>query len=98
MTDVHGTLLMEGTDCLGGGTDTPVVSQRSEAGQGILGNKVGRGKYDMWYDWVTKAIVTSCMSVGIPLAERLDLSCLAITAVFFVCWGRNDQKSGFLVS
>ena len=28
VTDVHGTLLMTGTDRLGGGTDTPVVSQR----------------------------------------------------------------------
>ena len=70
---VHGTLLMAGADRLGGGTGTPVVSQRSEAGQGILGSKAGRGKYDMWYDWVVKALVSSCMSVGRPLAERLDL-------------------------
>ena len=70
MADVHGTLLMAGADRLGGGTGTPVVSQRSEAGQGILGSKAGRGKYDMWYDWVVKALVSSCILVGRPLAER----------------------------
>ena len=32
----------------------------------------------MWYDWVVKALVSSCMSVGRPLAERLDLRCLAM--------------------
>ena len=50
MTDVYGTLLMAGVDRLGGGTGAPEVSQRSESGQGILGIKVGRCKYDMWYD------------------------------------------------
>ena len=40
-------LLMAGTDRLDGGTDTSVVSQRSESGQGILTVKVGRGKYDV---------------------------------------------------
>ena len=74
MTDVYGTLLMSGVDRLGGDTETPVVSQRSEAGHGILRNKAGRGKYDMWYDWVVKLLVSSCMSVGSPLTERLDLS------------------------
>ncbi len=58
MVDVHGTLLMTGTDRLGGDTGTPVVSQRSEAGQGILGSKVGRGKYGMWYDWVVKSLIS----------------------------------------
>jgi len=51
---VHGTLLMSGADRLCGDTGTPVVSQRKEAGKGILGRKSGRGKYDMWYDWVVK--------------------------------------------
>ena len=74
-------LLMTGTDRLRGDTDTPVVSQRSEVGQGILGIKAGRGKYDMWYDWVVKALVSSCMSVGRPLTEHLDLPCLVITVV-----------------
>ena len=64
VSDLHGTLLMEGDDRLGGGTDTPVVSQRSEVGEGILGIEGGRGKYDMWYDWVVKSIVSSFMSVG----------------------------------
>ncbi len=59
-------------------SDTPVVSQRSEAGQGILGSKAGRGNYDMWYDWVVKALVSSCISVGCPLTEHLDLSYLTI--------------------
>ena len=44
---MHGTLSMSGVDRLGGDTDTPVVSQRSVAGQGIQGSKTGRGKYDM---------------------------------------------------
>ena len=57
VTDVHGTLLMTSTDRLGGDTGTPVVSQRSEGGEGILEIKSGRGKYDMWYDWVVKEIV-----------------------------------------
>ena len=43
-----------------------------------MGSQGGRGKYDMWYDWVVKALVSSCMSVGRPLAERLDLPCLAM--------------------
>ena len=77
MDDVHGTLLMTGTDRVGGDTGTPVVSQRSEVGEGILGSKTGRGKCDMWYDWVVRALVSSFMSVGRPLTERL-----AITVVF----------------
>ena len=76
---MYGTLMMTGTDRLGRGTVTPVVSQRSEVGQGVLGRKSGRGKYDMWYDWVVKEFVSSCMSVGRPLSEHLDLSCLVMT-------------------
>ena len=96
VADVHGTLLMAGADRLGGGTGTPVVSQRSEAGQGILGSKAGRGKYDMWYDWVVKALVSSCMSVGRPLAERLDLPCLAITAVNILEAGGLTKPEKFI--
>ena len=72
-------LLMTGTDRLDGGTGTPGVSQRSEAGRGKLVAKTGRGKYDMWYDWVVKALLSSCMSVGRSLAERHDMPCLAIS-------------------
>ena len=54
MTDVHGTLMMSGWRYR-----YTVVSQLSETGQGILGSKTGRGKYDMWYDWVVKALVSS---------------------------------------
>ena len=64
-------LLMTGTDRLDGGTDTSGVSQRSETGRGKLGAKGGRGKYDMWYDCVVKALLSSCMSVGRSFAERL---------------------------
>jgi hypothetical protein len=58
---------MAGADRLGGGTGTPVVSQRSEAGQGILVAKSGRGKYDVLYDVVCKAVM-SFMSSGCSLA------------------------------
>ena len=44
-------LLMAGVDRLDGGTGTPVVSQRSESGQGILGAKEGRGM------WLWSAVV-----------------------------------------
>ena len=40
-------LLMTGTDLLGGDTDTPVVSRRSESEQGRLCVTGGIGKYDM---------------------------------------------------
>jgi hypothetical protein len=42
---VRQNLLMAGSNRLGGGTGTPVVSQRSESGQGILGVKAGRGVF-----------------------------------------------------
>ena len=74
MTDVHGTLMMGGVDRLSGGTGTPVLSQRSERETGVLGSKTCRGKYDMWYDWVVKTLVSSCMSVRLTLTEHLDLS------------------------
>ena len=48
---------MTGSDRLGGDTVTPVVSQRSETGEGILGRKSGRGKYGVWYDWVVKTLM-----------------------------------------
>ena len=72
---------MAGADRLDGGTGTPAVSQRSEVGRGKLGAKAGRGKYDMWYEWVVKALLSSCMSVGRSFAERPDMPCLAITAI-----------------
>ena len=74
------TLLMTGTDLLDGDTGPSTISQRSEAGRVKLGVKSGRGKYDMWYDWVVKALLSSCMSVGRSFAERPDMPCLAITA------------------
>ena len=51
-------LLMAGPDRLGGRTGTSVVSQRSEAGQGILVAKSGRGNYDVWYDVVCKVVMS----------------------------------------
>ena len=45
------------------------MSQRSEAGRGILCAKEGIGKYDMWYGVVCKAVMSSCMSAGCSLAE-----------------------------
>jgi len=35
--------------------------------------KVGKGKYDMWYDWVVKTVVSSCMSVGRPLETSFSI-------------------------
>ena len=82
------SLLMVVVDRLGRVTDTTVVSQRSEVGQGILGSKTGRGKYDMWwYDWVVKTLLSSCMSVGrfgLSLTEHHDMKCLTITHHSFV--------------
>ena len=74
-------LLMAGADRHNGGTGTPVVSQRSESGQGILGPKEGRG---MWvWSAVVLAVLSSRMSVGgCSLAGRRDnVPCLAITAI-----------------
>ena len=73
---------MTGSDLLDGDTDPPVISQRSETGGVKLGAKSGRGKYDIWYDWVVKAILSSCMSVGSSFAERPDMPCLDITEKF----------------
>jgi hypothetical protein len=55
-----------GGDRLDGDTDTSVVSQRSESGQGILDVKSGRGKYDVLYDVVCKSVmsfITTCRPV-----------------------------------
>ena len=46
-------LLIEGTDLLDG-AQAPTTSQRSEGGRGILCDKEGIGKYDMWYGVVCK--------------------------------------------
>jgi len=69
-------LLMAGADRLNGGTDTPAISQQSEAGQVILGAKEGRG---MWV-WSVLAVLSSRMSAGgCSLAGRRDnVPCLAI--------------------
>ena len=72
---------MAGADRLDGGTGTPVVSQRSDSGQGILAAKAGRGKYDVLYDVVCKAVM-SFMSAGCSWAVLRDTPpCLAITAI-----------------
>ncbi len=53
---------MPGADLLNGGTGTPVVSQRLESGQGILGAKEGRG---MWlWSAVVVSVLSSRMSTG----------------------------------
>ena len=73
---------MGGADLLDGDTDTPAVSQRSEAGQGILCAKEGTGKYDMWYGEVCKDAM-SCTSTVFSLAGGRDtVPCLVITAIF----------------
>jgi hypothetical protein len=75
-------LLMSGDDLLGAGTGTTVVSQRSEAGlDQEYCTKAGIGKYDMLYDVVCEAVMSSCMSAGCYLTERRDMvPYLAITA------------------
>ena len=86
-------LLMAGADLLDGGTCTPAVSQRSEAGQGILCAKEGIGKYHMWYGVVCKAVMSSCMSAGCSLAGGRDtVPCLAMTAIL----GLVETEHGFL--
>ncbi len=74
-------LLMAGADLLDAPTGT-AVAQRSEAGQGILGAKEGKG---MWvWSAMVLAVLSSRMSAGgCSLAGRRDnVSCLAITAIF----------------
>ena len=70
---------MTGTDLLNGGTDTPAISQRSEAGRGILVAKEGRG---MWV-WSSVVAVLSCMSVGVcsSTGRHDKVSYLTITAI-----------------
>jgi hypothetical protein len=73
-------LLMSGTDLLDAPTGT-VVTQRSEAGQGILGAKEGKG---MWvWSGMVLVVLSSRMSVGgCSLAGRHDnVPCLVITAI-----------------
>ena len=43
---------------LDGGTDTPMVSQRSESRRGILVANAGRSKYDVLYAVVCKAVMS----------------------------------------
>ena len=73
------SLLMVVVDRLGRVTDTTVVSQRSEVGQGILGTKTGRGKYDMLYDVIVKTLLSSYMSSDSSLTENCNMSYLVIT-------------------
>ena len=71
--------VMSGDDRLGGDTVTDVVSHRSEVGQGILGTKTCRGKYDILYDVVYKVVMSSmsCMSSDCSVTEHRDtMSCL----------------------
>jgi hypothetical protein len=72
-------LMMTGDDLLDTPTGT-VVTQRSEAGQGLLGVKEGKGMW-VWSDMVLP-VLSSRMSVGgYSLAGRHDnVSCLTITA------------------
>ena len=58
-----------------------VVRHSRRCSRGKLGVKSGRGKYDMWCDWVVKVFLSSCMSVGRSLTEHLDMSSLVITAI-----------------
>ncbi len=78
---------MSGDDLLGAGTGTTVVSQRSEAGlDQEYCTKAGIGKYDMLYDVVCEAVMSSCMSAGC-LTERRDMvPYLAITAKSEFSW------------
>jgi hypothetical protein len=74
-------LLMAGADLLDAPTGT-AVAQRSEAGQGILGAKEGKG---MWvWSGMVLAVLSSRMSAGgYSLAGLRDnVPCLAITAIF----------------
>ena len=51
-------------------------SQRSETGQGTLGSKGDRGKYDMLYDVVCEVVLSSVMS-GTPvmfiITDKLEI-------------------------
>ena len=71
----------------------------SESGRVKLGVKSGRGKYDVWYDWVVKALLSSYMSVGRSFAERPDMPCLAITANFTADGGgkRTGLRGGRVI-
>jgi hypothetical protein len=82
-------LVMTGTDRLNGGTDTPVISQRSEAGQVILDAKAGRGM------WVCSVLVVlssrlsdgTCSLVG----HRDNVSCVFITVISITYTTRGHQ-------
>jgi hypothetical protein len=93
---------MAGDDLLDAPTGT-AVAQRSEAGQGILGAKEGKGM-SVWSAMVL-AVLSSRMSAGgCSLAGRRDLPNLAITAICIVHTSRyvslgwlfiSDSKSDF---
>ena len=61
--------------------DCVITTVRSRTRPGILCTKAGIGKYDMLYDVVCEAVMSSCMSAGCYLTERRDMvPYLAITA------------------
>ena len=66
-----GQNLMVGDDLLDGCTYTSEVSQRSESGQGILGDKAGRGLL-LWYDVVVVVLSSHMSTGGWSLAGRRD--------------------------
>ena len=57
---------MAGADRLDRGTGTPVISQRSESGQGILVAKAGRVEYDASYDASYDVVCKAVMSFMSP--------------------------------
>ena len=84
---------MAGADLLDAPTGT-AVAQRSEAGQGILGAKEGKG---MWvWSAMVLAVLSSRMSAGgCSLAGRRDnVPCLAITAISSLFHVRNSRFLG----
>ena len=65
-------LLMAGADRLDGDTDTAVVSQRSESGQGILGAKEGRGM--LVWSAVVVAVLSSAQC-AMPRHKAIPVIC-----------------------
>ena len=91
-------LLMSCVDRLDVGTDTTVVSQRSESGQGIPGTKTGRV---MWLLYVVEVVVLSShmMSVLSLTGHRDNVSCLTITTDYrYECYDSGCKQSGFTSS
>ena len=71
-----------GADLLDGDTGPPVISQRSEAGRGMLCAIGGIGKYDKWYGVVCKDVLSSSMSARCSLPGGRDtVSYLVMTTI-----------------